>query len=279
MNLVRSVALLACVTFQASQVTLDGAVKAYEDELYKQCGIKIMRTPEGDEIREMRHNNFVWCHSTLQFIVRDRATLVERLLAAHAIDRNITIDLLDLDLETSLHYAVFIGSEDLVRKLLAAWVTVDHKSSAGHTALMSAAMRGNQRIVKLLIAAGASLDIQDNLGKSALMWAVAFGQKAMVELLLNEGANPCIIQNKKDGISRSAVTHAVEVGRHDIAKLIKDAQGEWQARIQKLATAPAGIPVTVTRPVFIDADTLISNCGGSLTIHPCGAVVFGNGMH
>ncbi|GFF95605.1 ankyrin repeat and SAM domain-containing protein 3 [Aspergillus udagawae] len=107
---------------------------------------------------------------------------------------------------TSLFHAVQEGHEGVVRLLVDAGASTDHKdASYGLTPLCLAAKNGHQAVVRLLLNEGAKPDLPDESGNTPLMHASVEGHSEVVCLLLRAGA-------QKDWISKN--TTLVCVGRN-----------------------------------------------------------------
>lgn len=95
----------------------------------------------------------------------------------------------------SLHFAVFKGSLDTVKVLLAHNVTVTCTDESGATALHQAACVGSLELMELLITAGVPVNAVDKNGRTPLHLA-ASRKMANIELLLQHGAEvDCIDTN------------------------------------------------------------------------------------
>ena len=90
---------------------------------------------------------------------------------------------------TPMSEAALIGSEPVIRELLAAGVDPDSPNPEGETALMLVVRTGQIDAAELLIDAGADVNAKERwAGQTALMWAGAQLQPEMVKLLLANGA-------------------------------------------------------------------------------------------
>ena len=91
--------------------------------------------------------------------------------------------------------AAELGETAIVRRQLAAGVSVDAVGPEGKTALQLASLNGHANAVKELMAAGASLDLQNADGLAALHYACmgrANGHQKVSLLLIEKGANPTL---------------------------------------------------------------------------------------
>lgn len=97
---------------------------------------------------------------------------------------------------TALHFASWYGHADIVAKLIAYGVNIEHQNDDKRTAFHFASMKGCTAIVEKLIAAGANIELQDSNGETALFKASRGGHTAIVEKLIEAGANTEHINKK-----------------------------------------------------------------------------------
>jgi ankyrin repeat protein len=89
---------------------------------------------------------------------------------------------------TDLHWAVYKGQKNKVKKLIVKGADVDAKTAFGSTPLHWAAKNGNKNVVELLINAGANVNAQNYAGDTPLNWAYTNNQPSVINLLLDSGA-------------------------------------------------------------------------------------------
>jgi len=89
--------------------------------------------------------------------------------------------------DTPLHEAVKVGSEDIVKRLLAKNSKINALNKFNDTPLHLAAMQSDVKIVKILIANGADLTIKNNNNKSPLDLAMETNHPEITKLLLGCG--------------------------------------------------------------------------------------------
>lgn len=97
-------------------------------------------------------------------------------------------NLYEIEQESPLHLASFLGHSTAVQRLLeeGAELDISVRDRNSHTALHLAAGEGHQAVVQLLLKRGADLSVPDNHGRTALHWAAG---KAVIQLLLEEGVD------------------------------------------------------------------------------------------
>src|SRR5690606_4890757 len=91
---------------------------------------------------------------------------------------------------TALGLAAEVADTEVLRLLLDAGADVDSPNPEGQTALMAVARTGNVDAARLLIERGATVDARERWGgQTALMWASARRHPAMMKLLIAHGAD------------------------------------------------------------------------------------------
>lgn len=183
----------------------------------------------------------------------DLARLIERGDDANAAQR---------DGMTALHWAVYHGHSDSVRRLIAAKCNVDAKTrynvtplsiacrngnseivrellvagadanlvlSGGETPLMIASRTGNADTIRHLIKHGAKTDASERKQQTALMWAASAGNVKAVDALIEAGAN---VNASLDSSGFSAMTFAAREGRSAVVKRLLRAGVDPNAAMQ-----------------------------------------------
>ena len=89
---------------------------------------------------------------------------------------------------TPLHYAVFSGSKEIARLLIARGAKLDSRAPNGQTALMLAVKQGKLEFVQLLVDARADLSLADSDGFTAIGLAKKLNHSDIVKYLRKAGA-------------------------------------------------------------------------------------------
>ena len=143
-------------------------------------------------------------------------------------DAGASLDAVDLDGHTPLHYAAYVGSAKMMSLLLAAGANVNATSYINCTALHWAANVSDKRAtdcVDLLLARGASVNVRDDHGRAPIDMALPHHRRRMWPLLLRAGAeiptnetDPYIVRVRNaGGFKKYAQNHLAAV-----TKLFKD---------------------------------------------------------
>jgi ankyrin repeat protein len=103
---------------------------------------------------------------------------------------NVDVNATDIHRQTALQWAAQRNHPEIVRVLLRAGASVNHRCSAGFTPLHDAAREGNIEIVGLLLEAGARVDLMNKFGWTPLRSAAEHGHTETVKLLLQYGVSP-----------------------------------------------------------------------------------------
>ena len=91
---------------------------------------------------------------------------------------------------TAMGLAAEVADTEILRLLLDAGADVDSPNPEGQTALMAVARTGNVEAARLLIDRGATIDARERWGgQTALMWASARRHPEMMKLLIEHGAD------------------------------------------------------------------------------------------
>jgi ankyrin repeat protein len=91
---------------------------------------------------------------------------------------------------SALHWAVYHGDADLVKRLLAAGADANARNDYGATPMSEAAVRGDLALLRALLAAGADVESPNADGQTALMIVARTSNLEAAQLLLARGANP-----------------------------------------------------------------------------------------
>ena len=110
--------------------------------------------------------------------------------AIEALGSGESVDIRDLDGNTPLVRAAFLGLTDLVSHLLQHGATPNAVNDRGWSALHFAAQEGHTALARLLIEAGAEVDLRDQDGNTPLSNAVFSRSTDVVRVLINVGADP-----------------------------------------------------------------------------------------
>jgi hypothetical protein len=98
------------------------------------------------------------------------------------------LDLVDEEDYSALHWASWLGHEQVVKALLdgkykGRGATVDLRDTEGKTGLMHACTAGREAVVRLLLSRGAKQGPQDLSGDTALLSAIRYGHAGIVKLM------------------------------------------------------------------------------------------------
>ena len=107
------------------------------------------------------------------------------------VDKSNLINMVDMELNSPLHFAVELNRLVLVRYLLSHGADVSHANAKGQTALHVAVGRHHTSIVSNLLrqANTTLIDMRDNTGQTTLHLACAGGYTDVVSVLLENGAS------------------------------------------------------------------------------------------
>ncbi|EPE30107.1 Ankyrin repeat-containing protein [Glarea lozoyensis ATCC 20868] len=119
---------------------------------------------------------------------------------------------------TSLHWAVWGGTEEAVKPLLeeGGGININTPNQHGRTALHWASWSGKRNIVELLLGKGADISCQDNAQWTALHWAAWNGHVDVVKLLLDKGADATL----KDLSGKTALDWAMAESHKEVIKAL-----------------------------------------------------------
>ena len=131
-------------------------------------------------------------------------------LAAKTGRSNISLDLINYDLKTNVHYE--FGHLEVVELLLRKGAGIDVEDEDGHRVMMLAAKAGRSDIFLHLIDHGIDLNKTNVHKRTALHYASEYGHLKMVELLLRKGAGIDV----EDENGYTPLTLAAKTGRSDI---------------------------------------------------------------
>ncbi|XP_034247386.1 GA-binding protein subunit beta-1 isoform X3 [Thrips palmi] len=118
-----------------------------------------------------------------------------------------------------LHLAVQNNHVDTAEVLLRAGISQEARTKVDRTPLHMAAQGGHLESVKLLLRHGADINCTDMLKMTPLHWAVENQNVEVIKTLLQAGADAFTLSK----FDKTPVTMARDLGRHDIADLIENA--------------------------------------------------------
>jgi len=136
---------------------------------------------------------------------------------------------------TALMHAAANDKTRVMKVLVEARASLDHRGSDGNTALILAAQKGYKAAVKLLVDAGANVCAADNSGRRALSWAVSEGHLAVVKTLVK--ADLSLDSHPDDGAE--LLTLAARKGNVDIAHALINKKNAQSIAVAKSAMATA----------------------------------------
>jgi uncharacterized protein len=90
---------------------------------------------------------------------------------------------------TPLHWAVYHGNQDLVRRLMRAEANPNTRNDYGSSPMLEAATTGNIELLELLLNAGAHVESPNVEGQTALMAVARTGNIEAAKLLVDKGAD------------------------------------------------------------------------------------------
>ncbi|PZN30895.1 MAG: hypothetical protein DIU71_11195, partial [Proteobacteria bacterium] len=137
------------------------------------------------------------------------------------------VDAREPDGTSALHYAVYNGDVELVKRLIRARADVNARNDYGATPLAVAAESGNAAIIELLLKAGADVESPNAEGQTALMVVARTGNVEAARLLLRQGADV----NAREGWSEQTALMWATARRHpDMVKLLIEHGADVNAR-------------------------------------------------
>lgn len=101
-----------------------------------------------------------------------------------------SVDKADFRKRTAMHYGAKSGKVDTIRTLLEGKGNYESKDDEGRTPLMLAAERGHSEVVQLLLENGADSTQVDKYHETPLILAAREGHSEIVQLLLEHGVDP-----------------------------------------------------------------------------------------
>src|SRR5690606_18934067 len=127
----------------------------------------------------------------------------------------------------ALHWAVYHGEAELVRRLIEAGADVSAANDYGSTPMSEAAVRGDAEILEMLLDAGADVDSPNADGQTALMVLARTDNVAAARLLLERGANVDAVERRK---GQSALMWAAAQSRPAMVELLLELGADVGAR-------------------------------------------------
>ncbi|KAF5283832.1 hypothetical protein FQA39_LY04652 [Lamprigera yunnana] len=113
-------------------------------------------------------------------------------ITAADIKSETSVDVLDSDKLTALHWACAYGQITTTQLLLNYGAQIDKVGPEGETALLLAASGGHHEVVRLLLQEGADVNHIDDVGNTALMYAARGNHPHCCNELLFRGADTTI---------------------------------------------------------------------------------------
>ena len=180
--------------------------------------------------------NFLLGHGEADLTARDnKGQCILHLFAIHGffqslplkkiLDMDISLDTVDSQGASPLHYATRNGRLGQTLLLLDHGANALHADSSGHKALHHAVMSKQLNIVTAILPFETNINAKDREGMTALAIAVKAGLYDIVRRLLDSGADPSIA----NGIGKSPLHFAAEAHRSMIIELLLSSQSQEQA--------------------------------------------------
>lgn len=127
----------------------------------------------------------------------------------------------------ALHWAIYHGEVELVRRLIEAGADVTVANDYGATPMSEAAIRGDVEILGLLLDAGADVDSPNADGQTALMVLARTDNVAAARLLLERGADVNVVEQRK---GQTALMWAAAQSRPAMVRLLLEHGADVGAR-------------------------------------------------
>jgi ankyrin repeat protein len=147
-------------------------------------------------------------------VYREHEPTVRRL-----IESNCNVDVSTRYHVTPLSIACTLGNFAITERLLAAGADANFTRPGGETPLMIASRTGNAGVLQSLLKHGAKVDAKECRGQTALMWAAAEGHAESVNALIEAGAD---VKASSDS-SFTAMMFAAKNGRSEVVKRLLEA--------------------------------------------------------
>jgi ankyrin repeat protein len=112
----------------------------------------------------------------------------------------------------ALHWAAFVGHENIARELLQGGCDVNQEDFEGMTPLMVASRQGHSGIVRMLLREWHAEATTSEQGKSALLYATTFNQEKVVRVLLEH--------SHVDNAGSAPLGQAIALGYIGVVKLL-----------------------------------------------------------
>lgn len=169
---------------------------------------------------------------------------------------------------TPLHWAVYQGSEAVVRLLLDRGADLEAKNCIGWTALHCTFSQQNKGVIRLLLDRGADVNTKDNSGKTALHVAAKWEKEAVVRLLIEKGADI----EAKDKFEKTALCLAARAGSEVMVRLLIEKGADIKAKTNNGLTllhdaARAGREAVVRFLIQKGADVNAKDKNGQTVLH------------
>ncbi len=140
--------------------------------------------------------------------------------AVSLLSEGVAVNERSTDGTAALHWAVYHGQTELVRRLLDAGADVHIANDYGSTPMSEAAVRGDPAILELLLEAGADVDSPNEDGQTALMVVARTNNVAAAQVLVERGADVNAVEARK---GQTALMWAAAQSRPAMVKFLLEA--------------------------------------------------------